>query len=140
MRFAGDDLAQMPENEREGEIGDVLGQDVGRVGHPHAAFLRPFDVDCVEADAVAGDDLELGATVDQCGGSAEFAARGDRPRLLAPSAARKASLSGSQPQLAKVVRLLHWGHVPVRIGADHQDDRLGHDPHNLHNGRTDGRT
>ena len=70
-------LAHVSEDQREGEIRHVFGQDVGRIGDPHAPRARPFEIDRVDADAVAGDNLELRAAIDQRAGGAEFAAGGD---------------------------------------------------------------
>ena len=77
---------------------------LGRVGHPHAAFLRPFDVDSVKANAVAGDDLSLGQRSINAA-EARIRRAWQSPRLP-PAPARKASLSAAS-KLAKVVRFLH---------------------------------
>ena len=52
------------ENQRPGEVGNRLGQHVGRVGDDDTARRRVSDVDVVEADRNIGDDLQLRRGVD----------------------------------------------------------------------------
>ena len=115
----------MRKDQREREIRHVLGQNVGRIGDAHAPRPRPFEIDCVDADAVAGDDFELRATIDQRAGRAEFPAGRDGARL-GHSLGEKRLFVGCKPQFPEVVGLLQGRHVPFRIGADHQHRGLGH--------------
>ena len=39
-----------------GDVGDVVAEDSGRVGHPDAQLARGVEVDAVDADAPLGDD------------------------------------------------------------------------------------
>ena len=120
MRVSVHDLAKMGEHEGEGEVGDILGQHVGRVRDAHASRACLRQIDRIDADAIAGDDFELRALVDQRGRRAELAPRRDGPRLRR-GLFEKRILVGGQPELAEVVIALHRLHVPLRIGAGDED-------------------
>src|SRR5213078_3175836 len=52
-------LARAGQNQRPGEVGGRVGEDVGSVGDLDAAYLRRDYVDVVVPDRAVGDDLEL---------------------------------------------------------------------------------
>jgi hypothetical protein len=59
---------QRHQDEGHGDVGGVLGKDVGRVGDCDAAGARRLEVDIVRADAVIGDQLQPRArALDQLG-------------------------------------------------------------------------
>ena len=125
MRVAIEDFAQMDENQRECEIGHILGQDVRSVGDADATGAGRSQIDGVDPHAVTGDDFELGAAADQRGICAEFAARRDcADDLRRP--VEEYLLVFREPEFAKVVIPFQGLDVPLRVRADHEDGRLGH--------------
>lgn len=54
------DLPRDGERQGNADIGDVAGQDVGRVGDMDAVGVRMSEIDGIRAHAVAGDDLQIG--------------------------------------------------------------------------------
>src|SRR6201987_5326523 len=54
-----DEFAQGRDQKSERDIGDLLGQDVGRVGHNNVMFARVIGIDVVISDAERSDDFEL---------------------------------------------------------------------------------
>ena len=71
------ELADRHEEEPEGGVGDLFGQDVRRVGDDDAALGGGGEVDAVIADAEAGDDLEPRQPPDQVAADADMGAAGD---------------------------------------------------------------
>jgi hypothetical protein len=61
------DPAEHGDGEPDGEVGHVVGEDVGGVGDPDPALAALGEVDAVDADGEGGDDLELGEGVDEIG-------------------------------------------------------------------------
>ena len=53
------DAAEQRERERDRQLGDGVGQHVGRVRDEDVARARGFEIDVVDADAVVRDDAEL---------------------------------------------------------------------------------
>jgi len=69
--------AEEGQGKGDGEIGDVVSQNVGRVGDGNV-FLSAFsEVDIVVSDAVGGDNLEFGQGVDGGGVHSDFDAGDD---------------------------------------------------------------
>ena len=60
MRVALRNAPQQPEQQADGQVRDIVGQHVRRVGHPHAPRLRVVEIDAIEAHAVDGDDADAG--------------------------------------------------------------------------------
>lgn len=61
------DPAEDGDGEPDGEVGDVVGEDVGGVGDPDPAVAALGEVDAVDADGEGGDDLERRERVDERG-------------------------------------------------------------------------
>jgi len=59
------DPAGSVDGEAHGKVRDVVGEHVGGVGDPDPALAAPGEVDVVEADGVAHDDLEPRERVDE---------------------------------------------------------------------------
>ncbi|RYR50704.1 hypothetical protein Ahy_A07g037331 isoform B [Arachis hypogaea] len=55
-----------------GEVGDVVGEDVGGVGDADASLLAFGEVNLVQSNTVSADNLELGEGVDHGGVSTQF--------------------------------------------------------------------
>ena len=53
------DAAEQRERERDRQLGDRVGQHVGRVRDEDVALARRLEIDVVDADAVVRDDAEL---------------------------------------------------------------------------------
>ena len=100
MRVAVDHLAHVGEDEREGEVRHVLGENVGRVGDADAAGARALEIDRVDADAVAGDDLELGQRSISAA-DAPSSPRVAMARASGAASARNASLSAASHSLRR---------------------------------------
>ena len=94
-------LANRREQQPDREIGDLLGQDVGRVRHDDAAPAGLGCVDGVVADAEIGDDLELRQPVHE--GAVDVAwLPVATPRMRGASSAMSASRSARFPGLVQV--------------------------------------
>ena len=65
-----------PEEQSEGQVGHCVGHGTGGIGDDDAALSAVIEVHLVEADAVAGDDLELCCLVH--GGGVEVFAAGQQ--------------------------------------------------------------
>ncbi len=78
----GGKAARGHDHQPDGEVGDIVGQHVGRVGNGNAAGQGPVHRHQVVADAVDGDDLQPGHAVDQgCGRAVQAAGdQGAGPR------------------------------------------------------------
>jgi hypothetical protein len=63
-----DEAAASHEDERGGDVGDIVGEDVGGVGEADAAGAAGGEVDAVIADAAEGDDFEVRELVEEGGG------------------------------------------------------------------------
>ena len=59
-------LARGGEHQPDGEVGDLVGQDAGGVGHRDAALARRRQIDGVGSNAEHRDQLEPGQRRDQC--------------------------------------------------------------------------
>ena len=59
--------AEHGDGEADGEVCDVVGEDVGGVGDPDPALAALGEVDAVDADGEGGDDLERRERVDEHG-------------------------------------------------------------------------
>jgi len=64
--------AEEGQGKGDGEIGDVVGQNVGRVGDGNAFLCAFWEVDIVVTDAVGRDNLEIGQGVDGGGVHSDF--------------------------------------------------------------------
>ena len=89
-------LAEQGDGEADGEVCDVVGEDVGGVGDPDPALAALGEVDAVDADGEGGDDLERRERVDErgvgaVGGVADDGADGARVRAeeLVPGRPRR---------------------------------------------------
>jgi len=71
------DCAEEGQGKGDGEIGDIVGQNVGRVGDGNASLSAFWEVDVVVSDAVGGDDLQVGQGVDGGGIHSYFDASDD---------------------------------------------------------------
>ena len=89
-RFARDEAAPGHQDQRDGDVGDVVGQHVGRVRHLDAALPAVVGGHAVVADAEHRDDLELRQRVEQRRSASRFRrpapVRGSSRRLRASSA------------------------------------------------------
>src|SRR6202012_2174890 len=63
----GRDLAGRREEQRQGGVGGAGGVRRRGVDHQHTAFGGGLDIDVVQPDAGAGDDLELGGSCQYLG-------------------------------------------------------------------------
>ncbi len=118
------DLARGGEHHADGEVGTLVGEDARRVGHGDVALARCGKIDGVDADAEAGDDLELRERLDQ---------RPGRPAVrLGGDAADAAFELGAQRPIGKrvngvvmILEALREGlHGRGRKGAEGENDGL----------------
>ena len=73
-----DEFAQRGDQEPHRDVGDLLGQHIGRIGDHDVVLARVFGVDMVVADAERRHDLELGKHRDSVLGVAAHRVIGDR--------------------------------------------------------------
>ena len=105
------DPAEHGDGEADGEVCDVVGEDVGGVGDPDPALAALGEVDAVDADGEGGDDLERRERVDErgvgaVGGVADDGADGARVRAEELVAGRPRRGLPEAVQAAAAVQLL----------------------------------
>ena len=103
--------AEHGDGEADGEVCDVVGEDVGGVGDPDPALAALGEVDAVDADGEGGDDLERRERVDErgvgaVGGVADDGADGARVRAEELVAGRPRRGLPEAVQAAAAVQLL----------------------------------
>jgi len=108
-------LGQLPaqrEHDREGLVGDRLGDRAGRVGDDHARLGRGPHVDAVVADAPAGDRAQLRQRTE------------DAPLVALVARHRRRTAIEQAHQLVSVQRRAHRPVRDLEAGLDQRTARL----------------
>ncbi len=142
VAVAGADLARGGEQQGDRHVGHVVVQHLGGVGHDDTALGGVRQVDGVDADAVAGDDLQIRQGIHHGGAGAQVAAGGDGAHLPA-DLLQKGLAVGALPQAVNGEVAVQRLHDVRHHRADHNEFRLhaflqllerpgtGHSPHPL---------
>ena len=121
--LALDDAPHARQDQREGHVGDILGQHVRSVGDPDSARPRAVEIDRVEADAETGDDLELRTGVDELRAGAEHAVgrdgpdRAGRPRSGTARGPSRATICGRHSRVRRAASPIRDSGRPSRRRA-----------------------
>ena len=75
MLVGGGKPAQRRDHQADRQIGDILGEDIGRVRHPDTASARDFEVDLLVSHPGDGDKTERRQPLDHVVGDSEVPSR-----------------------------------------------------------------